>query len=290
MLTDTPSPVADQPSPSAEAAQSGPSPAASTEATAPAPSEGIATPTTPAADPSDPYSSVGGLDPDKLLEAHPGLRRYLDSKAGEVGDRLSKRHEATLRQQIREQYEQEQRERQLDSLVDQDDLVGLGEHLKQQRLAQRQATQQGQYSQQIASHAEATLGQAVVGAFSGLPKEVQAVLYAEDGRFRRWAPGGSVADGIAEMLKAAIDRGVDAEVRRRFPHLKSSIEEAAQRERNGSALGDEPSPDTRPGAPVGTRVVTDADIRRMNAAEYDALFPPDRKGLPADGVIYRRGG
>lgn len=288
MLTDTQSPVAEQPSPSAEAAGSGPGPAASTEATAPAPSEEIATPTTPAADPSDPYSTVGGLDPDKLLEAHPGLRRYLDSKAGEVGDRLSKRQRAEIEREVREQLEAESHQKYLDSLVDQDDLVGLGELAKRQRLAERQAREQSHASQQIAQHAEATLGQAVVGAFSGLPNHLQAILYNEDGKtFRRWAPGGTVADGIAEMIRTAIDRGVDAEVKRRFPGLKASLEQTVQLERNGAALGEEPSPDTRPGAPIGNRVVTDADIRRMNQAEYDALFPPDRKGLPADGVIYR---
>lgn len=292
MLTDTPSPVAEEPGASAEAAQTGPSPATSPEATAPAPSEGIATPTTPAADPSDPYTAAGGLDPEKLLEAHPGLKRYLDSKAGEVGDRLSKRQVEQERARIREEYEREQHQRYLDSLVDQDDLVGLGELAKRQRLAERNQRQQSEASQQVARHAEATLGQAVVGAFSSLPNHLQAVLYNEDGKtFRRWAPGGTVADGIAEMLKAAIDRGVDAEIKRRFPGVKSALEEAVQRERNGAALGEEPSPDTRPGAPAGTRVVTDRDLRNIRSmAEYDALFPPDRKGLPADGVIYRPNG
>lgn len=290
MLTDTRDPVTDQPGASAEAAQTDSSPAASPEATAPAPSEGIATPTTPAADPSDPYSSVGGLDPEKLLNAHPGLQRYLDSKAGEVGDRLSKKQADQLERQIRERIEAENHQRYLDSLVDQDDLVGLGEIAKRQRLEERQRTQQGQASQQVARHAEATLGQAVVTAFQTLPKHLQQVLYAEDGTtYRRWAPGGTQADGIAELIRTAIDRGVEAELRARFPGIKGSLEEAIRREQNGADLGGEPSPDTRPGAAAGTRVVTDADINRMTLAEYEAMFPPERKGAPIDGVIYRRG-
>jgi len=289
MLTDTQIPVADQPGASAQTTDTGPSPAANTEATAPAPSEGIATPTTPAADTPDPYSSVGGLDPERLLEAHPGLRRYLDSKAGEVGDRLSKRQRGEIEQQVRQQLEAESHQRYLDSLVDQDDLVGLGELAKRQRLAERQQRDQSHASQQISRHAEATLGQAVVSAFSTLPNHLQAVLYAEDGKsFRRWAPGGSTADGIAEMLGAAIKAGVDHELRRLSPAQKAAIAEALQRERNGEALGGEASPDTRPGAPPRTRIITNADIARMTAAEYAVAFP--RPNVPADGVDYRPNG
>jgi len=289
MLTDTRDPVAAEPSASAEAAPSGSSPAPRSEATAPAPSEGIATPTTTAADPSDPYAAVGGLDPDRLLDAHPGLKRLLDSRAGEVGDRLSKRREAELRAQIREEYEHEQRQRHLDSLVDQDDLVGLGEIAKRDRLAQRRAREQDHAGQQIADHADATLGQAIVTAFHRLPNHLQALLYAENGKdYRRWAPGGTRADGIAELIHTAISHGVEAELKRRFPGLKATTEEAITREINERMLAGEPSPDTRPGGPAGARVVTDADIRRMSPAEYVAVFP--RPNVPADGVVYRPNG
>lgn len=286
MLTDTRDPVAAEPSASAETGQTDSGAPAGTEATAPATPEGIATPTAPADGAPDPYRLADDLDYGKLVDTNPGLKRLLDSKAGEIGDRLSKRQAAELERRIREEIEQERRQQHLDSLVDQDDLVGLGEMLKRQRLDERQQRQQGQASQQVARHAEATLGQAVVTAFQTLPKHLQAILYAEDGQtFRRWAPGGTTADGIAEMIRTAIDRGVEAELRARFPGIKGSLEEAIRREQNGEVLGSESSPDTRPGAAAGTRTVTDADIGRMTLAEYEAIF--DEKGRPRDGVVYR---
>ena len=289
MLTDTQIPVADQPGASPETTGASSGAVADTEAAAPAPSEGSATPTTPAAEAPSPYSLPDDLDLEQLVERNPGLKRYVDSKAGAIGDRLSKRQRGEIEQQVRQQLEAESHQRYLDSLVDQDDLVGLGELAKRQRLAERQQRDQSQASQQISRHAEATLGQAVVSAFSTLPNHLQAVLYAEDGKsFRRWAPGGSTADGIAEMLGAAIKAGVDHELRRLSPAQKAAIAEALQRERNGEALGSEASPDTRPGAPPRTRIITNADIARMTAAEYAVAFP--RPNVPADGVDYRPNG
>jgi hypothetical protein len=284
-LTDTRDPAATEPSASEESSQVGSGPAIETEAPAPPASEGIATPTAPAAEPPDPYRLPEDLDPAKLLESNPGLRRFIDSKAGEVGDRLSKKREAELERTIRERIEAERHQAYLDSLVDQDDLVGLGEIAKRQRLAERQAREQSHASTQVARHAEATLGQAVVSAFQTLPQHLQTILYNEDGvTFRRWAPGGSTADGIAELIRAAIDRGVEAGLRAKYPGLKADLAEAIQREKNGEALAEEPSPDTRNGAAI-SRVVTDRDIGRMTLPEYEALF--DEKGRPRDGVDYR---
>lgn len=284
---ETPQSETVQPGPSEES-PSGSSPAAPSEAPAPATPPADAPAEAPAAEAPDPYSAAKSLDPHKLLAAHPDLARLVDAKAGEVGDKLYRRREPELTAQLRAQLEAERHQAYLDSLVDQDDLVGLGEEAKRRVLADRQQRQTLTGQQQVARHAEAILGQAVVEAFASLPPPVQSVLYDADGTtYKRWAPGGTTAQGIAELVRAAYERGVDVGIKERLPQVKAEVRAAVVRELNGDALEGEPSPDTRPGATGGGRVVTDADIGRMTLQEYDALF--EENGAPKPGVLYRPG-
>ena len=186
-----------------------------------------------------------------------------ETLSGLIGSRADLRARDIIRQQQRDQIEQQKRDAAANN-----DLYTLGELTQREYQQAIQAQQGDQYLQPFMQ---------VVQKFQAkLPQSVQ-----EDVAGKVFGAGQAFDVGFEEYLSYVVNSatklGVEAGLRERESALRKSI----LSEINGT----EPVPEREGGTPSRVRVVTDEQIAAMSLAEYDALF--DENGHPRPGVQHR---
>jgi flagellar motility protein MotE (MotC chaperone) len=219
------------------------------ESPAPAP-EAQEAPSEPAA---DPLAGIDAHDPAVLFERHPGLKRYADSKAGELKSKDLPKLRAEIAAEVRAQFEQEAEERRLAQLAESDDAYGVLEVVKKRNQSKTER-EQAELAQQVEAKrlsdlTQHRLGETVVRAFEKLGDAAKGVLFDAQGQPKHFAGDGTAEGGLAEAIQAAIAAGVESTLKERTPKFRAELEAAIRKELNGEAL-DEPSPDTRGGSPA----------------------------------------
>jgi len=211
-----------------------------------------------------------------------GASDWLKGKVGaqkQQTEREQRAERERIAAEVRAEIEREAEERRLAELAASDDAFGVLEEVKRrtQTKAEAQASAQAEArANALLEHrTQTTIAGAVKAIADALP-EGKALLWAEDGQPRRYAPEGTVADGLKEFIAAAVDLSAKAELAKRVPDLRKEIEAAVRAELNAERLGGEPSPDTRGGS-AGQGTITRA-MYEAHRADNDWI---DKHGFEA---------
>lgn len=184
------------------------------------------------------------------------LTRQNDWLAGKIGkakqqtqaeqDAERRRLEANWRAE----WEREQEDARLREAVQQDDAFAANEILKKRYSAedeQRQTEQQRRRQRlDLYREVQGTIGSAVQAVAEALPDGIgRELLFDKDGQPRRYAPEGSVEDGLREMLTEAVRLQAAPLIEK----ARTESYEAGRRDALAQVNGGEPTPQRAGGAP-----------------------------------------
>jgi hypothetical protein len=267
---------------------SGSSPSPTAEASPPASATGAQdAPRTPAAEEKpDPLAGIDAHDPEVLYERHPGLKRWVDSKAGELTSKNVTKAEAEIRTKVEQEFLSDPErinllieDRRYREAIKEGDLVTVGEiaAAREARTAQQAAQSQSEAAtEQLRSKAAfdsaSTIGTAIWQAVENdLPEAARKELTKDWGHKPE-----NIAEYAVAVVKALAAAGVEKGIAERLPKVKAELEAALSQDGNAQRLAQEPTPDTRGGSNSGSLSDADfiaayADGRSNDHARYRAL-------------------